>query len=101
MHCRELVELAAIIAVRGPAPIADRPTAADALEEYRSASQLRIESWKSVLEQRQSWAQRRPFLEEILVTEVLTRVWAGAACAGADRLFSIACDAYDAHLSAR
>jgi len=103
MHCRELVEMAATIAMRGPALLGDYLIPEDGLEAYRLASQERIELWTTALAEPQTWLQRRPLLEEILVTEVLTRVWAGAACVGEhiDTLPSIALNVYDAHLTVR
>jgi hypothetical protein len=106
MHCRELVELAAIVAVQGPARIRDYPAAADGAEQYQIASLERTNRWLRALRRPQLDATRaRPLLEEILVTEVLTRVWAGAACA-CDQVYTgklqqAARSVYAAHLSAR
>lgn len=95
MHARELVEFAALLASNGPAIIGHATRLSDSgLEQYWSASRSRQECWgRSLktfsyeLQYAQSkdmvtrWAEIRDVLEEILTTEVLTRIW-GAVCCG-------------------
>jgi hypothetical protein len=95
MHARELVEFAALLASNGPAIIGHAPRLSDSgLEQYWSASRCRQECWGRSLKTfsyelqyvksndlATRWAEIRNVLEEILTTEVLTRIW-GAVCCG-------------------
>ncbi|MBC8356175.1 MAG: hypothetical protein H8E66_29715 [Planctomycetes bacterium] len=95
MHARELVEFAAILASNGPAIIGHAERLSDSgLEQYWSASRCRQERWARSLktfsyelqytkttDMAARWEEIREVLEEILTTEVLTRVW-GAVCCG-------------------
>ena len=99
MHAHELVELAALVAVHGPVFIRGGRISESAIEQYWSASKMRLEGWSTALQQyaetQQSacelvsseaamilaWRGVRPVLDEILTSEVLTRVWTGVACA--------------------
>ena len=98
MHARELVEFAALLASNGPAIIGHAERLSDSgLEQYWSASRCRHERWSRSLKTFSSelqytkandmatrWAAIRNVLEEILTTEVLTRIW-GAVCCGYER----------------
>jgi hypothetical protein len=93
MLTRDLVELAALVAVHG-SPIAlgaDPPPAA--VQEYWAASRCRFDRWTRVLKRLSdattemprpaalSWPRIEPVLEEILGSELLTRIWSAAAIA--------------------
>lgn len=98
MHSRELVELAAVVAVNGPTLVSSGHISSDSIESYWSASKARLDQWgKSLKEYLQlqictspsmsaerplvlAWRDVRPVLEEILVAELLTRVWTSVAC---------------------
>lgn len=98
MHARELVEFAALLASNGPAIIGHAVRLSDTgLEQYWSASRCRHERWSRSLktfsydlqfakakELAARWADFRNVLEEILTSEVLTRIW-GAVCCGYER----------------
>lgn len=104
MHVREQVELAALAAQHGPALILDgQPISSAELQLYWSSSKCRLERWSRALKAYNSipagskleaairWGIMRPILEEILVAEILTRVWT-AVLYGYDRERSI-CEA--------
>jgi hypothetical protein len=93
MHARELAELAALIAVHAPS-IVQRPDAPRGLNEpYWAASRCRLDRWSRLLRQLTaamghaqlpatlSWPRTGPVLEEIIVTELLTRIWTATAAA--------------------
>lgn len=78
MHARDILELAALVAghasalVEGPNVL---PTAA--VGQYWSASRCRLDRWGRALKQLSPACPRPPcgLFEEILVSDVLTRVW--------------------------
>ncbi len=90
MHCIELARLAALLAVQGPALVSCRAAVpAEAMVQYWSASRQRVELWNRGLGRlsellnagrslaaRDWWHQHLPMLEEILISETLTRVMA-------------------------
>ena len=95
MHARELVELAALVAVHAPMLIRSAAAIAQSsVEQYWTASKCRLDRWSRSLK---GWThqaaesgaepppsgptQFRGTVEEILTGEVLTRVWTAAACA--------------------
>jgi hypothetical protein len=98
MHASELLELAAIVSAEGPV-LVEGPgvLSASSLEQYWTASQCRFDRWAGVFKQlsaeasnpAEDWAMRWPVyratLEEVLTSEVLTRV------------FGAVVTAYDAH----
>ncbi len=102
MHANELVEFAALLASNGPAIIGHAPRLSDSgLEQYWSASRCRHERWSRSLktfsyelqyatskDMATRWAGIRNVLEEILTTEVLTRIW-GAVCCGYEQRRSL------------
>lgn len=88
MHVRELVELAALAAWHGPALLASGARISSAgVEQYWTASKCRLDRWSRSLRAfrgpddgsgpppAKRWALVRPTIEEILASEVLTRVW--------------------------
>lgn len=94
MHATRLLELGARIALNGPPLVRRRgqlsPTG---LNEYWTASRVRLERWRSSLARLapgvgaepvrgKRWsAELRPLLEEIFTGELLTRVWTAVAIA--------------------
>jgi hypothetical protein len=120
MHARELVELAAIVAVHGPVLVRGTgqlsPTS---VEQYWTASKCRLDRWGRSLKgfasyaddpgppRRQAqWPLVRGVLEEILTGEVLTRVWAAVLHAydrhrGDEEAGAVARSVLIGHLEAR
>jgi hypothetical protein len=98
MHSRKLVELSALIAVNAPEILSRGHLSASHVEQYWAASKLRLACWAESLQgylQLQvgssplmsqagplvvAWREVRPVLEEILVAEILTRVWTCVVC---------------------
>jgi len=94
MHARELVELAAMTAWHGPALVigAER-LSASGIEQYWAASRCRLDRWSRSIKTFASpagdasphparrWALVRPVLEEVLASELLTRVWTAVVVA--------------------
>lgn len=94
MHARDLVELAALVAVHSPALVQGAGgVPSHSQEEYWAASRCRLDRWTRVLRQLANsagefpkpatlaWPRVRPLLEEILAGELLTRLWTAAAVA--------------------
>jgi hypothetical protein len=119
MHARELAELAALIALHS-AVIAKGASWLPARlnEEYWAASKCRLDRWGRVLLQLTgvagqveipatlAWPRVRPVLEEILVSELLTRLWTATACAcdansGEEDFEPVARNIFVGHLDAR
>jgi hypothetical protein len=117
MHSRELVELAAIVSAHGPVFVrgAER-LSATGMEEYWTASKIRMDRWGHALRDfvatadnakcRQQWKQILGTLEEIITSEVLTRVWSAVVCAhdrqhGADDAGALAQSVMQGHADAR
>lgn len=120
MHARELVEFAAILASNGPAIIGHATRISDSgLEQYWSASRCRHDRWarslKSFSYELQyskakdaalHWEEIHGVLEEILTTEVLTRVWSAVCCnyesrRGLDEASPLVRNVLASHLEAR
>src|SRR4029450_5774321 len=94
MHARDLVELPALVAVHSPVLIhgAGR-VPKSAIEQYWIASRCRLDRWTRLLRRLADastegpltpplpWARVQPVLEEILASELLTRLWTAAAVA--------------------
>jgi hypothetical protein len=119
MHARELAELAALVAIHSPVIVqgAGRvPHTSN--EQYWAASKCRLDRWGRLLRQLTAattepqlpatlaWPRVRPVLEEILATELLTRLWTATAAAyDASRsdqdLEPIARNIFIGHLDAR
>lgn len=94
MHCRELVELAALVAAHSTLIVeGEHEVAQSATEQYWTASKCRLDRWLRLLKQLTvaaeqpprpatlSWPRVRPVLEEILASELLTRIWTATAAA--------------------
>ena len=94
MHARELAELAALVAVHSPAIIHGSGRVPHSVsEQYWAASKCRLDRWGRLLRQLTAstdqplrpatlaWPRIRPVLEEILATEILTRLWTATATA--------------------
>ena len=119
MHVRELVELAAVVAVHAPAFARQgNVVPQSAIEQYWVASKCRIDRWLRLLQRLTdaaeqlpvpaalSWPRVRPALEEILASELLTRIWTAAAVAhdenrADENLAPIARNIWLSHLEAR
>jgi hypothetical protein len=94
MHVRELVELAAVVAVHGPVFARQGHAVPQAaIEQYWVASKCRIDRWLRLLRRLTdaaeqlpipaplAWPRIQPVLHEILAGELLTRIWTAAAVA--------------------
>ena len=95
MHARELVELAAIVSAHGPVLIRGTPRlSSSGVQQYWTESKCRLDRWFRSLGTfaheaprgnadagRRQWPTIRGVLEEILLGEMLTRVWATVLCA--------------------
>ena len=93
MHARELVELAAIVSAHGPVLVRGiQQLSTSGVEQYWTASKCRLDRWARSLRsfaaeaadpqaRRVQWPFFRGVLEEILTSEMLTRVWAAVLCA--------------------
>jgi len=120
MHARELVEFAALLASNSPAIIGHASRLSDSgLEQYWSASRCRHECWSRNLktfsyelqytkpnDMATRWAAIRNVLEEILSTEVLTRIWGAVCCSyerqrGMDEASPVVRNVLASHLEAR
>lgn len=123
MHCRDLIELAAWVAVHAVELKSSHRFSASALEQYLTASKMRLEGWskaiKDFLHAQQpaagsatdaaeviAWQSVRPLLEEVLASEVLTRVWTAVASTHDRRRSNAAVEpvvrsVYIGHLEAR
>jgi hypothetical protein len=119
MHARELAETAALVAVHLPQIIqGNKGVPHSSSEQYWAASKCRLDRWGRLLRQLTAaateaqlpatlaWPRVRPVLEEILVTELLTRLWTAAATAydaahGAQDLEPVARSVFTGHLEAR
>jgi len=95
MHCIELARIATLIAAQGPSLVLLRPSIpADAMTRYWVASRQRTELWNRGLARLAAleaagrplaidawWFEHVPMIEEILVSEMLTRVMAAVGAA--------------------
>jgi hypothetical protein len=94
MHARELVELAALVSAHGPVLIqSQKPIPAASIEQYWTASKVRLDRWawglrkfagaaQADTQRRQTqWPEFCGVLEEILSGEMLTRLWTAVLCA--------------------
>ena len=95
MHARVLVELAALLASNGEVLMrASRPLSGSCLADYWSASKCRVDRWTRAIKGAENrgtggphglnhWPDDpgfRPWLEEIITGETLTRVWTAVVC---------------------
>jgi hypothetical protein len=93
MHSHELVELAAIISVNGPVLVQNvERIAENGLEQYWTTSKVRLDRWCRSLKNYSTqatdakwrqchWPRIQGIIEEILSSEMLTRVWTAVLCA--------------------
>jgi hypothetical protein len=102
MHARELVELAAIVSAHGPILVrGGNAISAQNIEQYWTSSKVRLDRWARRLKMYSSrsaravqgldqphaereeyvWPEARGVLEEVLASEMLTRVWTAVLCA--------------------
>jgi len=97
MHVKELVEFGALIATHGPLLIGQEPLLAERhIQQYWLASRCRQDRWGRALRQfrdelalgcaQPAWVTIQPTMEEILVSELFTRVWT-ALCIVSDQHF--------------
>ena len=77
MHSRELVQLAGVISYLGPQLIQEQQLTVPRQKLYWTATRSRVQSWNQQFCAPQTWDSIRPILEEILTSEILTRVWCG------------------------
>jgi hypothetical protein len=86
MHAGELVQLAALVATHGPCLLhGGGQLSGIGLQRYWTASKCRLDRWSRALAEysstapselpRYRWKAIRPVVEEILLSEVLVRVW--------------------------
>ena len=119
MHHRELAELAALLAIHSPAIVQQRRTLSPGSSQaYWAASKCRLDRWSRVLRQLTTaeadgqlpatlaWPRFAPVLEEILVSELLTRIWTATTVAydaalGEQELEPVGRSIFMAHLDAR
>ena len=119
MHARELVELAALVSAHGPTLVrSDHQIAAGGIERYWTISKVRLDRWARSLKEyaqradagdrdrERRWPEARGVLEEILASEILTRVWAAVLCAydqarGSDEAGPVARSVMIGHSEAR
>ena len=93
MHARDLIELAALVAVHGPRLVGGQRLPEWCLEQYWTASRCRHERWMRTLKAcaapvgsspraaHDHWQSLRPTLEEIFTGDLLTRIWTAVASA--------------------
>jgi hypothetical protein len=94
MHARELVELATVVSAHGQVLIqSGRPLSPDGLEQYWTASKVRLDRWSwwlrhfserasdEVRRRGVEWPEVYGVMEEVLTGEMLTRAWAAVLCA--------------------
>jgi hypothetical protein len=93
MQPHQLVEVAALVAGQAPVLLKlDRQVSESALEQYWVSAKCRLDRWGRDLKQYSTeiqegaprvalWNAAQPVLEEILTSEVLTRVWTAVGCA--------------------
>src|SRR5262249_20214502 len=94
MHHRDLAELAALLAIHAPAIVQQRqPLSPGSNQAYWTASKCRLDRSGRILKHLTAaetetqlpatlvWPRVGPVLEEILVSELLTRIWTATAVA--------------------
>ena len=90
MHARDLVEVAVIAVTRAEqcfAQAAVSPAANRTWNRYWTVNRFRLDHWNRLLAPEQQAAGSRsvrPVAEEILISEILTRVWTAIACLSPD-----------------
>ncbi len=105
MHACDLLELAAIVSAHGPQLIqSGQRVPAGAAEQYWTASKVRLDRWGRSL--KEGPEKNLDVLEEILISEVLTRVWTAVLCGydrrhGTDEVEPVARSVLIGHMEAR
>lgn len=116
-QAREFVEMAAVLADQGIVALRRMDRLSESSSEaYWSASKCRIERWADTFQHfrkareksgaRTAWLALRPWFDEVLISEILTRVWAAfATICEADcsekRIEPIARSVFVGHIEAR
>ncbi|TWT33284.1 hypothetical protein [Blastopirellula retiformator] len=99
MHSRDQVQLAALLATHAPIQIRSmKQISAKGLEQYWTNSKARLDRWGRLLKDHSEsvknataadlprhWETIRPVLEEILISDVLTRIWT-SLCIAFDKI---------------
>ncbi len=98
MHVRELVELGALVASHGTRFLQRENLLIEGhLDQYWVSSRCRQNRWAESLKQfsrvptsdaEQNWRSIRPVIEEVIASELLTRIWAAVSCAHDQRFGS-------------
>lgn len=120
MHAVQLADLAAILALHGPSLLFGREMVSEeALQAYWVANRSRFDRWNERLGEyrireakgnlgqlRQWWSEHHPLMEEILLSEPLTRVYAALGAIlddgrETDELSPITHSVFITHLEAR
>jgi hypothetical protein len=118
MHVRELAQFAGLVALNGPQFVATKPCDnCVRVEQYWAASKCRFEAWARALKVSRSdsgdernpadhWIVLRGTLDEIFVSDLLTRVWTALVAARDQRWSTDSCDTvtrnvFSAQLDAR
>ena len=117
MHVHQLAELAGLAATQAPTLLKGRLTVGDsAAQEYWTASRCRLDRWSGAIKKNVSQLNRGPspassrelyaLCEEVLASEILTRVWAVVAklhdeAHNVEKYSSVAANIYHGHLEAR
>jgi hypothetical protein len=119
MQSYQVVEIAALVGGQAPVMLRTRHCLSEAaLEQYWVSAKCRLDRWGRALKQFSAklqepaaprsllWNAAQPVLEEILASEVLTRVWTAVGCAldeqyGTRDIAPIVRSVYLGHLEAR
>ncbi|MGY8771263.1 MAG: hypothetical protein ACKVH8_22850 [Pirellulales bacterium] len=120
MHVREQVQLAALLATHAPIQLRTmQQISSNGLEQYWTSSKCRLDRWGLQLKAHNSviqsasadqlsepWKSITPVLEEIMIGDILTRVWT-SLCISFDHIHQtdsaepVARSVYIGHLEAR
>ncbi len=80
IHARDLIELSVLVAQHGPLLVYGPPRVPEtAIDAYWVASKCRLDRWARALKEPPTVLTG--WIEEILASEMLTRVWTAAMCA--------------------
>jgi hypothetical protein len=118
MHARQLAQIGSWIAVHAPTLIFGNSSPKELVSvDYWTASKCRIQRWNAALEifeqdlrsgnrGHDPWPAIQTVVEEILVSEFLTRIWSAAVMAHdtyqeSDELFGLAHSVHISHIEAR
>jgi|GEM_PF-499030 len=118
MHASQLAEIGSWISAHcGGLAYGQKTQALDASNEYWTASKCRLQRWVTALkmfekdiarpsEDHDPWPALEVIVQEILLSEFLTRIWAASvhfhdACQGTDELQGLANSTFVSHIEAR